>query len=70
MVLGAASHLTTDLISEAVILRSSLKDLPERVIQRKVRDHLDHARSRIGPIAIAGLDEVDDSLQSLFPSTS
>jgi hypothetical protein len=63
MVLGNVSYLTPDLISEAESLREKLKDLPERVIRRQVRDHLDRARSRIGPIANLGMDEVDDALQ-------
>jgi hypothetical protein len=63
MVLGSAARLTPDLIVEAERVRLELKDLPERVIRRQVRDHLDRARSRIGPIATLGMDEVDDVLQ-------
>jgi hypothetical protein len=63
MVLGGATQLTPSLIAEAENLRSQLKDLPERVIRRQVRDHLDRARSRIGPIANLGMDEVDDAIQ-------
>ena len=39
---GARQHaqLTPDLITEAENLRLQLKDLPERVIRRQVRDHL------------------------------
>ena len=66
MVLGNASQLTPDLITEAENLRLQLKDLPERVIRRQVRDHLDRARSRIGPIANLGMDEVDEALQRQF----
>lgn len=63
MVLGSATPLTRDLISEAESIRTNIKDLPERVIRRQVRDHLDRARSRIGAIANMGMDEVDDALQ-------
>jgi hypothetical protein len=63
MVLGSAVRITPDLMVEAERVRSQLKDLPERVIRRQVRDHLDRARSRIGPIAALGMDEVDDVLQ-------
>jgi len=63
MVLGNVARLTPDLINEAERLRAKLKDLPERVIRRQVRDHLDRARSRIGPIANLGMDEIDDVLQ-------
>jgi hypothetical protein len=63
MVLGNAARLTPDLMIEAEHVRSQLKDLPERVIRRQVRDHLDRARSRIGPIAALGMDDVDEMLQ-------
>jgi hypothetical protein len=63
MVIGGATQLTPELIAEAENLRSKLKDLPERVVRRQIRDHLDKARSRIGPIANLGMDEVDDALQ-------
>jgi hypothetical protein len=65
MVIGGATQLTQELIAEAENLRTKLKDLPERVVRRQVRDHLDKARSRIGRIANLGMDEVDDGL-SLF----
>lgn len=63
MVLGGATQLTPELITEAENLRAQLKGLPERVVRRQVRDHLDRARSRIGPIANLGMDDVDDALQ-------
>lgn len=63
MILGGATQLTPELIAEAENLRSRLKELPERVVRRQVRDYLDKARSRIGPIANLGMDEVDDALQ-------
>ena len=63
MVLGSATPLTQDLISEAESIRANIKDLPERVIRRQVRDYLDRARSRIGVIANMGMDEIDDALQ-------
>ncbi|MEW6466033.1 MAG: hypothetical protein AB1434_09055 [Pseudomonadota bacterium] len=63
MVIGGANQLTPELITEAENLRSQLKELPERVVRRQVRDHLDKARSRIGPIAKLGMDDIDDALQ-------
>lgn len=63
MVLGSASQLTPELITEAENLRSQLKDVPERVIRREVRDKLNQARARIGPISNLGMDEVDDAVQ-------
>jgi hypothetical protein len=61
MALGSATHLTPELIAEAENLRSQLKDLPERVIRRQVRDHLDRARSKIGPISNMGMGEDVDN---------
>jgi hypothetical protein len=63
MIMGNASYLTPDLMVEAENLRSQLKDLPERVIRRQVRDHLDRARSRIGPISKLGMEDDDETLQ-------
>jgi len=49
-------------MAEAESLREELKDLPDRVVRRKVRDHLDMARRRLGPVAKAGVGELDDEL--------
>lgn len=62
MDLGPARYLTPDILAEAEAVRDGLKDVPERVVRRRVRDHLDRARWRIGPIAEAGLRELDDEL--------
>lgn len=69
MVLGSASHLTPELMLEADALRADLKDLPDRVVRRKVRDHLDRARCRVGPIANAGMDEIEEALQRGIETT-
>ena len=60
MVLRNGASLTPELMSEAETLRSNLKDSPERVIRRNVRDHLDRAKARVGPVALVGMDEVDE----------
>jgi hypothetical protein len=52
------SQLTKDLMDEAEKIRASMAGLPERVIQREVRDHLDKARSLVGAIANLGMDGV------------
>lgn len=62
MELGTARYLTPELMAEAESLREELKDLPDRVVRRRVRDHLDRARRRLGPIARAGVGELDDEL--------
>jgi hypothetical protein len=50
------SFLTRDLIEEATRIRAEMKDKPEWVIRRRVRDHLDEARRRLGPLAAQSLD--------------
>jgi hypothetical protein len=62
MELGTARYLTPELLAEAESLREELKDLPDRVVRRRVRDHLDRARRRLGPIARAGVRDLDDEL--------
>jgi hypothetical protein len=66
MVLGSATALTSELISEADKIRQDMKEMPERLIRRKVRDHLDMARARIGPIANMGMDVAEDCILSMY----
>jgi hypothetical protein len=46
MDIGSIRHLTPELIQEAEKLRSELKDLPEHVVRRRIRDNLDSAKRR------------------------
>jgi hypothetical protein len=62
MGIGTARYLTPELLAEAETLREELKDLPDRVVRRRVRDHLDQARLRLGPIARAGSSLLADEL--------
>lgn len=62
MELGAMRVLTPELLAEAEKLREELKDMPDHVIRRRVRDHLDRARRHLGSIAHAGLKELADEL--------
>jgi hypothetical protein len=59
------AFLTPELLEEARQIRLSLSGLPERVIERRVRDHLDAERRKMGPIAERGthtvFDEISDS---------
>ena len=56
------SFLTRDLIKEATAIRGEMKDLPENVIRRRVRDHLDEARRKMGPMAMRGAAAVLDEI--------
>lgn len=62
MACGGTSVLTRSLIDEAERIRTAMKDMPERVIRRNVRDHLDRAKTRIGPISDLGLEDLDDEV--------
>lgn len=50
------SFLTKDLIEEATRIRTDMKDKSEWIIRRRIRDHLDTARRRMGPLAAQSLD--------------
>ncbi len=56
------SFLTRDLIKEASEIRREMKALPEGVIRRRVRDHLDEARRKMGPMAMRGAAAVLDEI--------
>lgn len=60
MELGTARYLTPELMAQAEQIREDLKNLPDRVVRRRVRDHLDMARRRIGPVAMAGVAPIDE----------
>lgn len=63
MFMGNASQLTPELIEEAGALRRKLVDLPERMIRRQVRDGLDRAKARIGPVATQGMETIVASIE-------
>ena len=48
--------LTPELLDEAARVREGMKGVPERVIRRRIRDLLDAARQRVGPLAKLGLE--------------
>ncbi|MGB0009954.1 MAG: hypothetical protein WBQ03_00010 [Candidatus Sulfotelmatobacter sp.] len=56
------AFLTPELLEQAKQIRLSLAGLPERVIARRVRDHLDAERRRMGPIADRGTNAVFDEI--------
>lgn len=59
------SFLTKDLVAEATRIRTEMKDKPEWVIRRRVRDHLDEARRRMGPLAAQSLDALFEATDRL-----
>lgn len=54
--------LPDELLDEAERIREECRDLPQRVIERRVRDHLDRARRRHGDLAKAGSKGVEDGI--------
>lgn len=54
--------LNAELLEEASRIRAEMKNLPEHVIRRRVRDHLDEARRRVGPLAYRGVETVLDEI--------
>ena len=62
MEVGTVRYLTPELMAEVELLREELTGLPDRVIRRRIRDYLDQARRRLGPIARAGFRPLADEL--------
>lgn len=56
--------LTPDLLDEASRIRKEMKDVPERVTRRRIRDHLDEARRRMGPLAQRGVETFFDEIKN------
>lgn len=55
-------ELPNELIQLADQVRANNQGLPERIVRRKVRDALDRARRRVGPIAQAGISGIEERL--------
>jgi hypothetical protein len=60
------SFLTKDLLDQAQSIRKELDGMPEHIISRRVRDHLDAARQRMGPMSARGVDTFYDQLATEF----
>ena len=55
-------YLSPDLLAVASAARANAKGVPEHVIRRKVRDALDEARRRIGPVTQEGMRAVSEAV--------
>ena len=58
------AFLTADLLNEAARIREETKNLPDRLTRRRIRDHLDEARRRIGPMSEKGAELVFDEIRA------
>lgn len=68
--LGVVDFMPAELLVLAEQIRSQMKDLPEHVIRRRIRDELDAAKIRLGSLTYGGLSQVEEELfQSLSKST-
>jgi hypothetical protein len=56
--------LPNELLDIANRVRTDNSKLPESIVRRRIRDELDKARVRLGPISMAGLEDVDRALAS------
>lgn len=54
---SSIKYLTPVLLQEADKIREESRDVPEHIIRRRVRDHLDSAKSRLGSLAREGLGQ-------------
>jgi hypothetical protein len=71
--LSIAALTPLDLLPKAVLdaaegVRDRMKTMPEHVIRREVRDTLDRARRRVGPMAEGGLELLMQELSGAMSS--
>jgi hypothetical protein len=58
------SFLSKELLDAAQAIRKEMEGTPEHVISRRVRDYLDAARQRMGPMATRGVETFYDQLST------
>jgi hypothetical protein len=56
------SFLTKELLDAAQSVRQEMEGVPEHVVSRRVRDFLDAARQRMGPLSAHGVESFYDQL--------
>jgi hypothetical protein len=62
--LQLSQYVPRELVELANAVRADCRGLPEAVIRRRVRDQLDSARTRQGPLALGGLRELRERLKA------
>lgn len=55
-----------ELLEVASATRTESQNLPERIVQRRIRDALDRERMKLGPVQMAGLDGSTGAMESMF----
>jgi hypothetical protein len=61
---GLLEFLPPELLAVANRVREQSSNLPEYLIRRKVRDSLDEAKRRIGPVAAGGIPDVERRIKA------
>jgi hypothetical protein len=55
-----------ELLAVALAARSESHNLPERIIQRRIRDAMDREKMKLGPVQIGGLNSSSDAIAAMF----
>ena len=59
-----------ELLDIAERVRGENEGLPEYIVRRRVRDQLDKARLRLGPVSMGGLDDVERAYSGMTGTTA
>ncbi len=59
-------EVPTELLAIASATRTESQNLPERIVQRRIRDAMDRERMKLGPVQLAGLDGSSTAIESMF----
>lgn len=59
-------EVPTELLEVASATRKESQNLPERIIQRRIRDAMDREKMKMGPVQIAGLSGSTEAIASMF----
>jgi hypothetical protein len=63
---GPISEISKELLDIAQTARAESGSVPERIIQRRIRDALDREKLKAGPVQIGGLDGASDAINEMF----
>jgi hypothetical protein len=55
-----------ELLEVAAATRRESHDMPERIVQRRIRDAMDRERMKLGPVHMAGLDASSEAIEAMF----
>jgi hypothetical protein len=67
---GIVPVMPKELLDIAERVRGENEGLPEYIVRRRVRDQLDKARLRLGPVSMGGLDDVERAYSGMTGTTA